>query len=194
MKGRTRLVEWTSDPESQPHRKGFRTRSRLPAPWEGCVGVPQDLRAHPTLSPVEHLVNGATTSFWFRFVVHLSVEHEMSVFPCQCWQFLKVSSESYLNGFAYRRAIFRQIFMSLLKKAEMLRGGPMSSPSSRSVVILRHPGRLPDALCWDNLCSSTLLLSTLSIAPEVFQLEGVAASPFSSFLKYNLRKHDNADQ
>lgn len=55
MKGRTRLVEWTSDPESQPHRKGFRTRSRLPAPWEGGVGVPQDLRAHPTLSPVEHL-------------------------------------------------------------------------------------------------------------------------------------------
>lgn len=110
MKGRTRLVEWTSDPESQPHRKGFRTRSRLPAPWEGGVGVPQDLRAHPTLSPVEH---------------------EMSVFPCQCWQFLKVSSESYLNGFAYRRAIFRQIFMSLLKKAEMLRGGPMSSPLAK---------------------------------------------------------------
>lgn len=131
MKGRTRLVEWTSDPESQPHRKGFRTRSHLPAPWEGGVGVPQDLRAHPTLSPVEHLANGATTSFWFRFVVHLSVEHEMSVFPCQCWQFLKVSSESYLNVFAYRRAIFRQIFMSLLKKAEMLRGGPMSSPLAK---------------------------------------------------------------
>lgn len=119
--------------------KGFVPGAASQRPGRAVLVFPRTCEHIPRSAPWNTL-RSATTSIWFRFVIHLSVEHEMSVFPCQCWQFLKVSSESYLNGFAYRRAIFRQIFMSLLKKAEMLRGGPMSSPLAKTLFSVRcHP-------------------------------------------------------
>lgn len=83
MKGRTRLVEGTSDPESQPHRKGFHIRSRLPMPWEGGVDVPQ----HHTVLTARTCEHISRSALWntLRMVHHFSLLSFCCPFVCGTW-------------------------------------------------------------------------------------------------------------
>lgn len=109
---------------------------------------------------------------------------------------MKVSAESYLNDFVQGMPSTRLgAGRSLLQSVEILREKLSFLPGrnpSHSEVPLASPAPSAGATV-SSFASLQLLNFFMKLAPAVFQPEGVAASPFLSFLKCNLRKHSDGD-